>query len=69
MIFNVIWTLFLFRGAVIAHELANGEDGYGKAAFVSYAARQGAAGLDDTLIGHRSAAAHRRSCWCSWWRS
>jgi hypothetical protein len=37
MIFNVIWTLFLFRGAVIAHELAEGEDGYGKAAFVSYA--------------------------------
>ncbi|WP_292677087.1 heterodisulfide reductase-related iron-sulfur binding cluster [Nocardioides sp.] len=37
MIFNVIWTLFLFRGAVIAHELAIGEEGYGKAAFVSYA--------------------------------
>ena len=37
MIFNVIWTLFLFRGAVAAHEMAEGEDGYGKAAFVSHA--------------------------------
>jgi Fe-S oxidoreductase len=37
MIFNVIWTLFLFRGAVMAHEQATGEDGYGKWAFVSYA--------------------------------
>ncbi|MGA9748411.1 MAG: heterodisulfide reductase-related iron-sulfur binding cluster [Nocardioides sp.] len=37
MIFNVIWTLFLFRGAVVAHELAEGEEGYGKAAFVSHA--------------------------------
>jgi Fe-S oxidoreductase len=34
MIFNVIWTLFLFRGAVAAHE---GDDGYGKWAFVSHA--------------------------------
>jgi Fe-S oxidoreductase len=37
MIFNVIWTLFLFRGAVAAHEMANNEEGYGKAAFVSHA--------------------------------
>ncbi|WP_372735085.1 (Fe-S)-binding protein, partial [Nocardioides sp.] len=37
MIFNVIWTLFLFRGAVAAHEAAIGEEGYGKWAFVSYA--------------------------------
>jgi Fe-S oxidoreductase len=37
MIFNVIWTLFLFRGAVAAHEQAIGEEGYGKAAFVSHA--------------------------------
>ena len=37
MIFNVIWTLFLFRGAVAAHEMAEGEEGYGKAAFVSHA--------------------------------
>lgn len=37
MIFNVIWTLFLFRGAVAAHDIAEGEgNGYGKAAFVSY---------------------------------
>jgi Fe-S oxidoreductase len=38
MIFNVIWTLFLFRGAVEARDTAAGHgDGYGKAAFVSYA--------------------------------
>ena len=38
MIFNVIWTMFLFRGAVQAHVLAVGSDeGYGKWAFVSYA--------------------------------
>ncbi len=37
MIFNVLWTLFLFRGAVIAHELEEGGEGYGKAAFVSHA--------------------------------
>ena len=37
MIFNVLWTLFLFRGAVAAHDIAEGEGGgYGKAAFVSY---------------------------------
>ncbi|MFL6021910.1 MAG: (Fe-S)-binding protein, partial [Marmoricola sp.] len=37
MIFNVIWTMFLFRGAVQAHVLAAGTDeGYGKWAFVSY---------------------------------
>ncbi|GAA3830306.1 (Fe-S)-binding protein [Nocardioides panacisoli] len=34
MIFNVIWTMFLFRGAVEAHSPAG--VGYGKAAFVSY---------------------------------
>ncbi|GAA1127013.1 heterodisulfide reductase-related iron-sulfur binding cluster [Nocardioides aquiterrae] len=38
MIFNVIWTMFLFRGAVEARVHATGsETGYGKAAFVSYA--------------------------------
>ncbi|WP_395690502.1 heterodisulfide reductase-related iron-sulfur binding cluster [Nocardioides sp.] len=38
MIFNVIWTMFLFRGAVEAQVQASGsETGYGKAAFVSYA--------------------------------
>ncbi len=40
MIFNVVWTLFLFRGAVEARDMAlsdSGADhGYGKAAFVSY---------------------------------
>ncbi|HET7684330.1 MAG TPA: (Fe-S)-binding protein, partial [Marmoricola sp.] len=37
MIFNVIWTLFLFRGAVEARIAATGtEGGYGKAAFVSH---------------------------------
>jgi Fe-S oxidoreductase len=41
MIFNVVWTLFLFRGAVEARDIAvadagGGEHGYGKAAFVSY---------------------------------
>jgi Fe-S oxidoreductase len=41
MIFNVVWTLFLFRGAVEARDLAlsasgGGDHGYGKAAFVSY---------------------------------
>src|SRR6476469_1321656 len=37
MIFNVIWTLFLFRGAVEAREAAEGGDGgYGGWAFVSY---------------------------------
>ena len=36
MIFNVIWTLFLFRGAVEARDMGT-ENGYGKAAFVSYA--------------------------------
>ena len=41
MIFNVVWTLFLFRGAVEARDLAmaasgGGHHGYGKAAFVSY---------------------------------
>src|SRR3954451_14598023 len=44
MIFNVVWTLFLFRGAVQARDLALAEagggggadQGYGKAAFVSY---------------------------------
>ena len=67
MIFNVIWTLFLFRGAVIAHELAEGEDGYGKAAFVSYALGKV---LPDstTLIGSASCCTSG-SCWCSWWRS
>ena len=35
MIFNVIWTLFLFRGAVEAHDMGT-DRGYGKAAFVSY---------------------------------
>ncbi|WP_027861761.1 heterodisulfide reductase-related iron-sulfur binding cluster, partial [Marmoricola sp. URHB0036] len=35
MIFNVIWTLFLFRGAVQARDMGT-DDGYGKAAFVSY---------------------------------
>jgi Fe-S oxidoreductase len=35
MIFNVLWTLFLFRGAVEARAMGTGE-GYGKAAFVSY---------------------------------
>ena len=40
MIFNVIWTLFLYRGAVAAYEQAgHGEegDGFGKAAFLSHA--------------------------------
>ncbi|MCW2855200.1 MAG: protein of unknown function cysteine-rich region domain protein [Marmoricola sp.] len=38
MIFNVIWTMFLFRGAVQAHVQAVGSgEGYGKWAFVSYA--------------------------------
>ncbi|MGY2876704.1 Fe-S oxidoreductase [Marmoricola sp. URHA0025 HA25] len=36
MIFNVIWTLFLFRGSVEARDLGT-DRGYGKAAFVSYA--------------------------------
>src|SRR6195952_1271644 len=37
MIFNVLWTLFLFRGAVEARDMALGHgDGYGKAAFVSH---------------------------------
>ncbi len=40
MIFNVVWTLFLFRGAVEARDMAlsdgQGDHGYGKAAFVSY---------------------------------
>jgi Fe-S oxidoreductase len=41
MIFNVVWTLFWFRGAVEARDMAvaasgGGEHGYGKAAFVSY---------------------------------
>jgi Fe-S oxidoreductase len=36
MIFNVIWTLFLFRGAVEARDMGT-DQGYGKAAFVSYA--------------------------------
>jgi len=36
MIFNVLWTLFLFRGAVEAHDMGTGR-GYDKAAFVSYA--------------------------------
>ena len=37
MIFNVIWTMFLFRGAVAARVIEEGtDDGYGKAAFVSY---------------------------------
>jgi Fe-S oxidoreductase len=37
MIFNVIWTMFLFRGAVSARVIEEGTDeGYGKAAFVSY---------------------------------
>ncbi len=35
MIFNVVWTLFLFRGAVEARDMGTGH-GYGKAAFVSY---------------------------------
>ena len=35
MIFNVLWTLFLFRGAVEARDMGT-ENGYGKAAFVSY---------------------------------
>ncbi|HET7432255.1 MAG TPA: heterodisulfide reductase-related iron-sulfur binding cluster [Nocardioides sp.] len=35
MIFNVVWTLFLFRGAVQARDMGTG-NGYGKAAFVSY---------------------------------
>jgi Fe-S oxidoreductase len=35
MIFNVVWTLFLFRGAVEARD-AGTDNGYGKAAFVSY---------------------------------
>jgi Fe-S oxidoreductase len=37
MIFNVLWTLFLFRGAIEAHETSGG---YGKAAFVSHALGQ-----------------------------
>lgn len=36
MIFNVVWTMFLFRGAVAARDMATGEEGYGKAAFVSH---------------------------------
>jgi Fe-S oxidoreductase len=36
MIFNVLWTLFLFRGAIEAHDMGSGR-GYDKAAFVSYA--------------------------------
>jgi Fe-S oxidoreductase len=35
MIFNVVWTLFLFRGAVQARDMGT-DNGYGKAAFVSY---------------------------------
>src|SRR3954451_9711390 len=35
MIFNVVWTMFLFRGAVQARDMGTG-NGYGKAAFVSY---------------------------------
>ena len=35
MIFNVIWTMFLFRGAVEARDMGTSH-GYGKAAFVSY---------------------------------
>ncbi len=37
MIFNVIWTLFLFRGAVSSRDIAEGEgNGYGVGAFVSH---------------------------------
>jgi Fe-S oxidoreductase len=41
MIFNVVWSLFWFRGAVEARDMAvaasgGGDHGYGKAAFVSY---------------------------------
>lgn len=41
MIFNVVWTMFLFRGAVAARDIAEAEatgveHGYGKSAFVSY---------------------------------
>jgi hypothetical protein len=35
MIFNVVWSLFLFRGAVEARDRGT-DNGYGKAAFVSY---------------------------------
>ena len=35
MIFNVLWTLLLFRGAVEARDMGTGH-GYGKAAFLSY---------------------------------
>src|ERR1700709_2788508 len=35
MIFNVLWTLFLCRGAVEARDMGT-DNGYGKAAFVSY---------------------------------
>ncbi len=35
MIFNVIWTMFLFRGAVESRDMGT-DHGYGKAAFVSY---------------------------------
>jgi Fe-S oxidoreductase len=50
MIFNVIWTLFLFRGAVAAHEKAIGEEGYGRWAFVSHALGQ-VLPDNSTLIG------------------
>ena len=58
MIFNVIWTLFLFRGAVAAHEIAEGEDGYGKAAFVSHALGTVLPDSSDA-DRHRPVAAHR----------
>ena len=58
MIFNVLWTLFLFRGAVEARDMGT-DNGYGKAAFVSYGLGQGAA-RQHRPDRHRPAAAHRR---------
>ncbi len=61
MIFNVVWTLFLYRGAVSAHEQAgHGEpgDGFGKAAFAVARARHRAA-RQPHADRHRAAAAHR----------
>ena len=80
MIFNVLWTLFLFRGAVEARDAGTGH-GYGKAAFVSYLL--GKVLPDSTLlIGIGLIAAHRRdarlpdlraatasTCTSSWRRS
>ena len=51
MIFNVIWTLFLFRGAVMAHEQADRRGRLRQVGVRLLRPRQGAARLNSTLIG------------------